>query len=136
MICVAFRLNELYFGFEIREVVEVVKEYTIKDIPGVNPIIKGMVNLRGEIITVVDLKKRLHLEQKKKPQHDIMIMEHNEEHFGLFIDEVMEVVALKEEDIQRENKNIFKIQENFLKVLGKIKGKPLMILDLKQVLEF
>ncbi len=136
MKCVSFKLNGQLFGFDIMKVIEVVKEYKIRTIPGVSPIIKGMMNLRGEIITVLDLKKRLNIKENPAPHNDIIIIAQRGERFGLFIDEVMEVVNFNDPDIESENKNIFKIEEDFVLGLSKINDFPIMILSVEKILDF
>ncbi|MCD6579439.1 chemotaxis protein CheW [bacterium] len=132
---ITFLLNSQYFGIEISNIIEVVKEYQIKQIPGVSNVIEGLINLRGEIITVVNLKKRLKLEETKDSIHDVLIVRYDNINYGLYLDEVLEVVNLKEENIQKESKNFLKIEENFLENLAKLNEKPIMILNLEQILD-
>ncbi|MCK5223967.1 purine-binding chemotaxis protein CheW, partial [Candidatus Calescamantes bacterium] len=134
---VSFRLGDQLFGFDIMKVKEIVKEFSLKSVPGVNPIITGFMNLRGEIITVLDLRKRLSMDALEEgSSQDVIIVLWREEKYGLVIDEVLEVVELSEDEINRENKNIFRIEEDFVYGLGKVNDKPIMILSLEKVLEF
>ncbi|MCK4643124.1 purine-binding chemotaxis protein CheW [bacterium] len=134
---VSFRLGDQLFGFDIMKVKEIVKEFSLKSVPGVNPIITGFMNLRGEIITVLDLRKRLSMDALEEgSSQDVIIVLWQDEKYGLVIDEVLEVVELSEEEINRENKNIFRIEEDFVYGLGKVNDKPIMILSLEKVLEF
>ncbi len=135
MKCITFLLNSQYFGIEISNIIEVVKEYKIKHIPGVSSVIEGLINLRGEIITVLNLKKRLNLPETENQIHDVLIVRYDGTNYGLYLDEVLEVVDIKEENIQKESKNFLKIEENFLENLGKLNEKPIMILNLEQILE-
>ena len=134
---VSFRLGDQLFGFDIMKVKEIVKEFSLKSVPGVNPIITGFMNLRGEIITVLDLRKRLSMDALEEgSSQDVIIVLWQDEKYGLVIDEVLEVVELSEDEINRENKNIFRIEEDFVYGLGKVNDKPIMILSLEKVLEF
>ncbi len=134
---VSFRLGDQLFGFDIMKVKEIVKEFVLKSVPGVNPIITGFMNLRGEIITVLDLRKRLSMDALEEgSSQDVIIVLWHDEKYGLVIDEVLEVVELSEEEIDRKNKSIFRIEEDFVYGLGKVNDKPIMILSLEKVLEF
>ncbi len=134
---VSFRLGDQLFGFDIMKVKEIVKEFVLKSVPGVNPIFTGFMNLRGEIITVLDLRKRLSMDALEEgSSQDVIIVLWQEEKYGLVIDEVLEVVELSEEEIDRKNKSIFRIEEDFVYGLGKVNDKPIMILSLEKVLEF
>lgn len=136
MKCVTFKLENQLFAFDILNIKEIVKEYSIKAIPGVSSIIKGMMNLRSEIITVLSLKKRLNIQEKHNGHKDIVIVLYKGEKFGLLIDEVLEVVEFEDSEIEREDKSIFKIEEDFVSGLTKINGLPTMILNVEKVLDF
>ena len=136
MKCVTFKLENQLFAFDILNIKEIVKEYSIKAIPGVSSIIKGMMNLRSEIITVLSLKKRLNIQEKHNGHKDIVIVLYKGEKFGLLIDEVFEVVEFEDSEIEREDKSIFKIEEDFVSGLTKINGLPTMILNVEKVLDF
>jgi purine-binding chemotaxis protein CheW len=136
MKCVTFKLGNQLFAFNILNIKEIVKKYSIKAIPGVSSIIEGMMNLRGEIITVLSLKKRLKIKEKQSEHKDIVIVIYKGEKFGLLIDEVLEVVEFEDSEIEKGDNSIFKIEEDFVSGLTKINGLPVMILNVEKVLDF
>lgn len=132
---VTFRLNEEYYGINIQNVENIEKVLPITRIPHTMNYIKGVVNLRGIIVPVVDLRARFGLD--KKPYTDdsrIIIVNLEENKIGLLVDSSSEVLQISSDDIdaspniRRENNN------EFIKNIGKKNGRIIMLIDLHKVL--
>jgi purine-binding chemotaxis protein CheW len=94
---VGFRIADELFGVDILMVQEIIKDITITAIPDSPEFIKGVINLRGNIIPIIDLHKRLKLaESKKSPQKNIwiIILNINARITGFIVDDVTRVLKV------------------------------------------
>lgn len=99
---VTFKLGRESYGMPVMHVREIIKPVDIYPVPGVGKKNTGIINLRGEIIPVVEIASTLGVkvdEKRKDKVRRIIIVEAEEGSIGFVVDEVMEVVKISEEDI-------------------------------------
>ena len=98
---VTFRLEDERYGINVMQVQEVLRMTEIAPVPGAPDYVLGIINLRGNVVTVMDTRKRFGL-----PQHEpddatrIVIIEAEEQVVGILVDSVAEVVYLNQNDIE------------------------------------
>lgn len=98
---VTFRLGEETFGINVMQVQEVLRMTEIAPVPGAPDYVLGIINLRGNVVTVMDTRKRFGLDQKESDDSTrIVIIEAGEQVVGILVDSVAEVVYLKQSDIE------------------------------------
>jgi len=133
---VVFNIGDEEFGVEINQVREIVKLVSITRMPKAPSFIEGVVNLRGQIITVIDLAKRLDLPSTgKTDQTRIMVVEVGENTVGMIVDSVSEVLRLSTDDIEDTPSLIdTEVHEKYLRGVGKSGERLLILLDLNEVL--
>ena len=130
------KIGDEDFGVEINQVREIVKLVSITRMPKAPLFIEGVVNLRGQIITVIDLAKRLDLPSTGKTDSTrIMVVEAGEETVGMIVDSVSEVLRLSTDNIEDTPALIdTEIHEQYLRGVGKSEDRLLILLDLNEVL--
>jgi purine-binding chemotaxis protein CheW len=133
---VVFKIGEEEFGVEINQVREIVKLVSITRMPKSPAFIEGVVNLRGQIITVIDLSKRLDLPSAGRSEATrIMVVEIGENIVGMIVDSVSEVLRLSENNIEDTPSLIdTEVHEKYLRGVGKSEDRLLILLDLNEVL--
>lgn len=133
---VVFKIGEEEFGVEINQVREIVKLVAITRMPKAPAFIEGVVNLRGQIITVIDLSRRLDLPSIGRSESTrIMVVEIGENTVGMIVDSVSEVLRLSENDIEDTPSLIdTEVHEKYLRGVGKSEDRLLILLDLNEVL--
>jgi len=133
---VVFMIGDEEFGVEINQVREIVKLVSITRMPKAPVFIEGVVNLRGQIITVIDLAKRLDLPSKGRTETSrIMVVEVSENTVGMIVDSVSEVLRLPSDDIEPTPALIeTEVHEQYLRGVGKMGERLLILLDLNAVL--
>jgi purine-binding chemotaxis protein CheW len=90
-----FLVNQEFFGIELLSVHEILKPVPITRIPNVDEYILGVINLRGEIIPIIDLKKRFDISfTELSPSSRFIVVMKDEKRFGLFVDEVRQVAKV------------------------------------------
>lgn len=98
---VTFRLDEEKYGINVMQVQEVLRLTEIAPVPGSPSYVMGIVNLRGNVVTVIDARKRFGLPQKEADDATrIVIVEVNNQVIGMLVDSVAEVVNIQSSDIE------------------------------------
>ena len=127
---VGFRLGEEEFGLDIMKVQEIIRVPEITKVPKTADFVEGVINLRGDVLPVVDSRKRFGLEEaEKKDSTRIMVVNLGGSSTGLVVDSVSEVLTLEKEQIEPPPPVIGGVESRFLEGVGKLDdGKKLIIL--------
>ena len=130
---VIFSLNQQMYCVLIEEIVEILRVPVITTVPGISSYIEGVINLRGNIIPVVCLHKRLKLEkpQKNKKNRIVIVQVHNEQ-IGIIVDDVRMVSKFDEDHVEPPNHQ--SISEDIFLGFAKLDGQVIGILNLKKLL--
>ena len=130
-----FSLNKEFFGIEIRFVTEIIGIQAITEIPQLPQYIKGIVNLRGKIIPVMDVRLRF---QKEPMEYNdrtcIIVVEIKDICIGLIVDRVSEVLSISEENIVPPPDNKLGVKSKYITGIGKVENDIKLILDCDELL--
>jgi len=133
---VSFNLGSEEFGVDIGMVQEIVRMPEITRVPRTPAFVEGVVNLRGKIIPVVDLRKRFRLpvgETTKSTR--IIIVTMNGRTVGMIVDGVSEVRRISADSVEPTPEMVASaIDASYLKGIAKLEGRLLILLDLNLVL--
>jgi purine-binding chemotaxis protein CheW len=131
-----FRVAREELGLDISCVREVLRPQKIYPLPKIPYFIEGVINLRGHIVALIDLGKRLHAQQKEdEPNKRIIICKVNQFIVGLMVNTLKEVIALSKEDIKPIPELVSRQMEaEVLSGLAKVGGRVIPILDLEHIL--
>ncbi|HSW11905.1 MAG TPA: chemotaxis protein CheW [Solimonas sp.] len=91
---VCFELAGQLYGLPIAQVQEVLADSIIEPVPGTSELVCGVINLRGNVVTVVDLRRRFGYAANQTPQTRIVVVDHGSESIGLCVDRVADVRKL------------------------------------------
>jgi purine-binding chemotaxis protein CheW len=130
-----FRLAQEEYGIEIRYVTEIIGIQKITEVPDTEEFVKGVINLRGKIIPVIDVRVRFHLEPK--PYGDrtcIIVVDMNGSAIGLIVDEVCEVVNIPEANVSEAPRTSKGTNSRFIQGIGKIDDAVKIILNINRLL--
>ncbi len=134
---VNFRLGSEEFGVEITSVREITRVADITRIPESSSFIQGVMNLRGQVIAVIDLAKRFGIPPREELSESarIVVTEIGKHTIGILVDEVPEVARLTKEDIEPAPEAIQgKGERDYIKGVGKLGERLIVILDLEKIL--
>lgn len=134
---VIFTLGKEEFGVNIEEVREIIRFEEITKLPNTEEYIKGVINLRGGIIVVVDLAMKLGLASKEMDNNSrILIVEVGSNTIGMIVDSATEVMRLAKENVQEAPEIITKkINADYIEGVGILDERLLILLDLGKVLD-
>jgi purine-binding chemotaxis protein CheW len=133
---VVFTIGEEEFGVDISQVREIVRLVAITYLPKAPDFVEGVVNLRGQVIAVIDLAKRLGISSKERGETTrIIVVEVGDNTVGMIVDSVSEVLRLGSEFLEEVPALIdTEVPEHFIRGVGKLKDRLLVLLDLKNIL--
>lgn len=133
---VIFQLGGEEFGVEIMQVQEIIRMPDITRIPQSPEYVEGVINLRGKIIVVINLDTKFDLHSKKIDDDSrIIIVEVGDNVVGMVVDSVSEVLRLSTSNVEPAPEIISaKIKADYLKGVGKLDDRLLILLDLERVL--
>jgi purine-binding chemotaxis protein CheW len=132
---VAFNLSNEEYGVPITQVQEIVRVPEITHIPGMPHFIEGVINLRGKVIPIIDLRKRFALEQKEHSEKTrIVVADAGGQIIGLVVDSVSEVAQLSQDQIDVMPPSITSIDAQYLSGVGKMGKRLVILLDLAKLL--
>ena len=131
---VTFRLGSGEYAIDIMQAKEIIKMEKITLIPNAPYFVEGVINLRGNIIPIIDLKKRFNLEESEGDKNTgIIIAKIEDVDMGIMIDSVSKVVSMANSDIQPPPSMLQGIGQRYIKGVGKMEDKLLVVLDLDKL---
>ncbi len=132
---VVFKIGTEEFGVDINEVREIIKMEDITKIPNTEEYIDGVINLRGKIIVIIDLSKKLNLPIKERNKDSrIIVIEVNSNTIGMIVDGCNEVLRISGSQIESAPDIIKKkISQEYLEGVGILKDRLIILLDLAKV---
>lgn len=123
------------YGIDICHVIEIITVSAITWVPETSEELKGIINLRGSIIPVIDVRLKFKKEEKKYDELTcIIVIEYDKYTVGLIVDTVNEVLTIPESSISLPPNARLKYQNKFIKNIGKVDGKVQLLLDLDKFL--
>lgn len=132
---VVFMLEQEEFACNINDVREVLKMIRVTPLPRSLDFVEGVINLRGEVIPVIDLRKRFGLaEIERTDESRIIIVEVEDRMVGLTVDSVSEVIRLSNKHIQDAPDQVAGGRTHLIMGVGKIEDRLLIILNLDRIL--
>jgi len=131
-----FDLDGEKYGIEILSVKEIIGLQKTIHVPRTPEYVKGVMNLRGVIIPVIDLRKKLHMEEVEAQMDTaiIIVMIHGV-NVGFVVDRVDEVKSISEDELSESPTFGSKISANFIKKMARTKSNVIMLLDLSAIFD-
>lgn len=133
---VVFSVNKEEFGVDITEVREIIKVGDITRIPNAEHYIKGVINLRGKIIVVIDLAKKIMVQENQLTDDSrIVVVEIDDVNVGILVDSANEVIRIPLSKIKDAPKAITdKINADYIQGVGIVGERLLILLEMAKVI--
>ncbi len=131
----SFRLNGTDYGLPIREVREIIGMMKITPVPRTPHYVRGCMNLRGTIITVVDLRSILQMEVPEDTSETrIIVVEIGDTDAGMIVDSVCEVLDIDDQEIEDRPDLGGEVNTEFILGMGKKEEQVTILLDISKIL--
>ena len=132
---VSFNVGSEEFGVDILKVHEINRMTEITRVPKAPKFVEGVINLRGKIIPIIDLRKRFGMEEKENDKNTrIVVVEINEQTIGFVVDSVSEVIRIPLANIEDAPELVTGIDADYIQGVGKLEKTLLILLDLEKVM--
>lgn len=132
---VTFKVGEEEFGVDILKVQEIIRMMPITKVPNSPIFVEGVINLRGKVIPVIDMRKRFGMPVTgHNNETRIEVMDLQGQIVGFVVDAVREVLRIKESTVEPPPPVVAGIGSEFMKGVGKLEDRLLILLDLDKLL--
>jgi len=133
---VSFNIGSEEFGVDILKVQEINRMVDITKVPQAPHYVEGVINLRGKVIPIVDLRKRFNLELKEHDKNTrIVVVDILGNIMGMIVDAVSEVLRLPASTIEPPPEIVTGINSDYIKGVAKLEDRLLIFLDLSRVID-
>ena len=132
---IVIRLGNEQYGIDIRNIDNIVRMHQITRIPKMPSFLKGVINMRGEVIPVISMRRKMGLEDDviTKSTRIIVLKLEQEGNVGFIVDEVKEVVTLSSREIEKITYNAKEDNQSLINAVGKYNGDLISLFDLNAI---
>ena len=130
-----FYVGDLFLGIEVERIQEVLQDCDITPVPKAPAAVRGLINLRGQIVTAVDLKTRFGLDADAGDSRTILVLDSADELRSLVADRSADVVEVQEKDFEQPPETLKGEARKLIRGAFKLQKSLLLILDVDHVFE-
>ena len=132
---VGFKVDREFFGVPIGMVKEIVRLPEITPVPDTPEFVEGVINLRGKIVPVIDMRKRLNAPSAEYGKASrVLILELNGKIVGLIVDSASEILKISDEAVEPPPELVSSIGGDYITGVGKLNDKLIVMLDLTKLM--
>ncbi len=132
---VTFSIGEEEFGVDILKVQEIIRTMEITKVPRAQDFVEGVINLRGKVIPIIDLRRRFGLDSKAHDKHTrLIVIEINNMIVGFVVDSVSEVLRIPASTVEPPPPVVAGMESEYISGVGKLQDRLLILLDLDKLL--
>lgn len=129
-----FLVDDLYFGIDVLSVQEVMQEQEMTRVPLAPPVVEGLINLRGQIVTALDVRRRLGLPERPAGQLPMsMVIRTQDCLVSLLVDEIGEVVGIDPSSFEPAPGHVEAGIRDLTQGVYKLEGRLLLVLDTEKI---
>jgi purine-binding chemotaxis protein CheW len=130
-----FWIEDLFFGIDVLLVQEIIRYLEITGVPMAPEVVKGLINLRGQIVTAVDMRRRLGLPSRAGEVTPLnMVVRSDDGAVSLLVDEIGDVLEVTPDSYEGPPDNMRKEQREMIDGVYKLDGRLLLVLNTERVL--
>lgn len=131
-----FYVKDLFFGIEVLQVQEVLRYQEMTRVPLAPELVEGLINLRGQIVTAIDMRRRLKLAPRSTNETPMnMVVRSDDGAVSLLVDEIGDVLSVRSDDYEPSPENAPRDLRETISGVYKLEGKLMLVLDTERVLQ-
>lgn len=131
-----FYVQDLFFGIEVLQVQEVLRYQEMTRVPLAPDLIEGLINLRGQIVTAIDMRRRLLLQPRGNDETPMnMVVRSDDGAVSLLVDEIGDVLEVRQDVYEPPPENTPREFRELISGVYKLDGRLLLVLDTERVLQ-
>jgi purine-binding chemotaxis protein CheW len=125
-----FYLGDQYFGLDVLKVQEIIRYQAMTRVPLAHPVVRGLINLRGQIVTAIDLRRRLEMPDRAGGQLPVnVVVQTDDGAVSLLVDEIGDVLEVSERRFERPPETLRGTARDLIRGAYKLDDRLLLILD-------
>lgn len=131
-----FYLDGRYFGVEVQQVQEVIRYQEMTRVPLASPVISGLINLRGRIVTAIDLRRRLGLADRPADQLPMnVVVRAGDDALSLLVDEIGDVIEVSEDTFEKPPETLRGLARSLVEGAYKLENQLMLVLNTREAVE-
>lgn len=131
-----FLLDGLFFGVEVHKVQEVIRYQEMTRVPLANQVIQGLINLRGQIVTAIDLRRRLELRERPQGVQPMNVVVRTDDGpTSLLVDSIGDVLEVSDEAFERPPETLRGVARDLISGAYKLRDRLLLVLDVDRTVQ-
>lgn len=131
-----FFVGDLFFGVDVLRVQEVLRFQQMTGVPMAPEVIEGLINLRGQIVTAIDMRRRLRLPPRSAEQTPMnMVIRTEDGAVSLLVDEIGDVLDVDSGSFERPPASLDQAARELIRGVYKLKDRLMLVLDVEQTVE-
>ncbi len=131
---VTFRLGDEEYGVDILKVHEIDRMMDITEVPNAPPSIEGVINLRGKVIPVINLRRKFNLPEREADSRTKIVVVDIGTSAGMIVDSVSEVLRISSDIVEPPPAMTTGVSSEYIRGVGKLKDRLLILLDIEKLL--
>jgi len=125
-----FFLDGHFFGVPVQQVQEVIRYQEMTRVPLVPQVVRGLINLRGQIVTAIDLRRRLGMSERPADQLPMNVVVRTDDGaLSLLVDEIVDVIEVEEQTFEQPPETLKGMEREMIRGVHKLPGSLLLVLD-------
>lgn len=134
---VTFEVEDEEYGIDVLQVQEIIRYQEPTKLPNAPEVIKGVLNFRGEVIPIIDLRRKFNLSLTEYDSFTVIIViEIKDKIVGIIVDHVSDIVSFSQENIQETLEFSAEINTEFIKGMAQLEERLIILLKLEELLSF
>ncbi|MFY9675636.1 MAG: chemotaxis protein CheW [Terriglobales bacterium] len=130
-----FYLERYFFGVPVEQVQEVIRHLDMTHVPLVSEVVRGLINLRGQIVTAIDLRRRLGMQARAADRLPMNVVVRTDDGaVSLLVDEIGDVIEVAQETYEAPPQNMSAQQKELVEGVYKLDGQLLLVLNTERAL--
>ncbi len=130
-----FFVDNLFLGVPVLRVQEVIKYQSMTQVPLASTVVEGLINLRGQIVTAIDLRRRMNLPERNEGQEPMNVVIQTEEGtVSLLVDEIGDVLELYDDTFERPPSTLQGVAKELITGVHKLESQLLLTLDIDRTI--
>jgi purine-binding chemotaxis protein CheW len=131
-----FILDKYFFGLEIQRVQEVIRWHDMTNVPLAPPVVKGLINLRGQIVLALDLRLRLGMPEYKSSTASMnVVLVTDDGPVSLLVDKIYDIMEVSDDQFEHPPETLRKEAKALIKGAYKLPERLLLLLDVDRILD-
>lgn len=131
-----FFIDSLFFGVDVQRVQEVLREQEMTRVPLAPAVVQGLINLRGQIVTAIDLRRRLELRDRKGDRAPMNVVVRTDDGaVSLLVDEIGDVIKVQGDTFEPPPETLTGVTRHLIRGIHKLEKQLLLVLDIDRTVD-